>query len=149
VEGSPALKQPWTACPWAPGRQRLKLTRDGLYICCWWSPHHVLFLLKKRGTVASIPSNVTRAAGLPFSNCSSISNSSQPSIPPKTMDSDTVHTTNFCITAQRLLEATKTHGKWGNVIKKTHNPCPFRSQKDSRSSPTAQTREGTTLLMWF
>jgi hypothetical protein len=25
----------------------------------------------------------------------------------------------------------------------------FSPEKDSRSSPTAQTREGTTLLMWF
>ena len=33
--------------------------------------------------------------------------------------------------------------------KKTHDPCPFQSQKDSGSSPTAQTREDATLLMLF
>ena len=32
---------------------------------------------------------------------------------------------------------------------KTHDPYPFQSQKDPRSSPTAQTREDTTPLMLF
>jgi hypothetical protein len=74
---------------------------------------------------------VTKATGLPYSNYSSIFSSSQPSIPPEIMDSDTVHAANFCITAQRPLETAKTHGKWGNVIKKpmTHvHSSPKRTQ---------------------
>jgi hypothetical protein len=74
---------------------------------------------------------VTRAAGLPFSNYSSISSSFQLSIPPETMSSGTVHAADFYITAQRLLEAAKMHWKWGNVIKKstTHaHSGPKRTQ---------------------
>jgi hypothetical protein len=29
------------------------------------------------------------------------------------MSSDTVHTADLCMTAQRLLETAKMHGKWG------------------------------------
>jgi hypothetical protein len=50
---------------------------------------------------------VTRATTPPFSNYSSLYSSSQPSTSPEAMISGTVHAADFCITAQRLLAATK------------------------------------------
>ena len=64
------------------------------------------------------------------------------------MGFDTVYAVDFWVKAQGPLEVVKTHENWENMMK-THDPCPFQSQKDSGSSPTTQTREGTTLLMWF
>ena len=61
------------------------------------------------------------------------------------MDSDTVHATDLWVKAQKLLDTSKTHGKWEKTITYVH----FSPEKNSGSSPTAQTREGTTLLMWF
>jgi hypothetical protein len=68
--------------------------------------------LKKRRTAACHLLQRDKSSWLSFSNFSNTSNSFQLSIPPKTMSSGTVHAADFCITAQRLLAATKTHGKW-------------------------------------
>jgi hypothetical protein len=92
---------------------------------------HIMFdFTKKEKNSHTIISNVTRAVDLPFSNYSSISSPSQLPIPPETMSSGTVYAADLCITAQRLLETAKVHGKW----EKTHNPCPSWSQKDLGSS---------------
>jgi hypothetical protein len=61
----------------------------------------------------------------------------------------------YCSRSRLLNNSSKTIGnsqdawKIGKWDKKTHNPCQFRSQKDSRSSPTVQTHEDATLLMLF
>ena len=69
------------------------------------------FSKKEEDSSSAIFSNVTRAANPPFSNYSSLYSSFQLSTPPETMISDTIHTADFCIIAQRLLAATKMHGK--------------------------------------
>ena len=75
--------------------------------------HAMSYFTKKREKQQhTIFFNVTTAANPPFSNYSSIYNSSQLSIPQEIMSSGTVHATDLCITAQRLLAATKMHGKW-------------------------------------
>jgi hypothetical protein len=74
------------------------------------------FTKKEEDSSRAIFSNVTRAANPPFSNYSSLYSSFQLYTPPETMSSGTVHTADFCITTQRLLAATKIHGKWRNVI---------------------------------
>jgi hypothetical protein len=71
-----------------------------------------ILLKQKKKQQHAIFSNVTTAANPLFSNYSSIYSSSQLSIPPEIMSSGTVHAADFCITAQRLLAATKMHGKW-------------------------------------
>ena len=109
-------------------------------------PTPCLISLKREEQQHAIFSNVTRAAGLPFSNYSSISNSSQLSIPQEIMSSGTVHATDLCITAQRLLAATKMHGKW-EIWWKTHNHAHPGSKRTQGVTPTAQTREKATLLM--
>jgi hypothetical protein len=74
-------------------------------------PTPCLILLKRKEQQHAIFSNMTRAVGTPFQNYSSISSSFQLSTPSETMSSGTVHAADLCITAQRLWEITKTHGK--------------------------------------
>jgi hypothetical protein len=62
-------------------------------------PTPCLISLKREEQQHAIFSNMTRAAGTPFQNYSSISNSFQLSTPPETMSSGTVHAADFCITA--------------------------------------------------
>jgi hypothetical protein len=69
------------------------------------------FTKKEEDSSRSILSNVTRATNPPFSNYSRLYSSFQPSTPPETMISGTVHAADFCITTQRLLAAIKIHGK--------------------------------------
>jgi hypothetical protein len=68
-------------------------------------------LLKGEEWQHAIFSNVTRVTGTPFSNYSNISSSLKLSTTPEIMSFGTVHAANLCIAAQRLLAATKTHGK--------------------------------------
>ena len=70
-----------------------------------------LISLKREEQQHAIFSNVTRATKMLFSNYSNISNPFQLFIPPKTMSSGTVHVADLCITAQKLLAATKTYWK--------------------------------------
>ena len=70
-----------------------------------------LISLKREEQQHAIFSNVTRATKMPFSNYSNIFSSFQLFIPPETMSSGTVHAADLCITAQRLLVATKTYWK--------------------------------------
>ena len=107
---SPALKIAEDNQSVGPMKFELKLTKDGLHIC-WWSPRHVLFYKKREEQQLPIFSNVTRATKMPFSNYSSISSSFQLFIPPETKSSGTVRIADLCITAQRLLAATKTYWK--------------------------------------
>jgi hypothetical protein len=51
------------------------------------------------------------------------------------MDFDTVHAADFCITAQRPLEAAKMHGKWGNVIKKPITQAHFGPKRTQGVAP--------------
>ena len=90
----------------------------------------LIFINKERNSILHLLKR-DKSSWFTISNCSSISSSSQPSIPPKIMNSGTVHTADFCITTQRLLEAAKIYRKWGNVIKKpiTHaHSDPKRTQ---------------------
>ena len=45
-----------------PIKSEMQLSRDGLNVCCKWSPHHVIFSLIKRGTVTFYPLIRTRGS---------------------------------------------------------------------------------------
>jgi hypothetical protein len=64
------------------------------------------------------------------------------------MDFNIVHAAGLWVKAPRLLDTSKT---WevGKYDENSMTHVHFSPKKDSESSPTAQTREGTTLLMWF
>ena len=78
-----------------------------------------------------------------FQITQSFSNSSQLSIPPEIMSSNTVHAAGLCTTAQRPPKATEMHGKW----EETHNHAHSSLKRTQGVAPTAQTPEETTLLM--
>jgi hypothetical protein len=129
-----------------PKCQNHQLAAYGLKVCCKWSPPYVIFSPLKRRTMNSYLS--TRIRG---SQPSSLSLSKPLQCHQLTMALYLTgnHGFWYC-TCGRLLSKSSmdhwTHENWKNMMK-THDPCPFQSQKDPRSSPTAQTREGTTPLM--
>jgi hypothetical protein len=112
-------------------------------------PTSCLILLKKRGTTAYHPLKRDK------SSWSTIFKLLQHLQLISAFHSTGNHEFWYCSRSRLLHNSSKTirscQDAWEmeKCDKKTHDPCPFRSQRDSGSSPTAQTHEDATLLMLF